>query len=268
MLNHVFQREDVILNAVKGPGRVPVFFQHGLCGSAAQTAEVFPVEDRFALRTLECRGHGQSQSGDHKSFSINDFARDVAAFVEAEKSAPIVIGGISMGAAIALHLAVHKPELVKTLVIARPAWVCNALPENIRPNLEVGELLRNFAPDEAKAKFLAGKTARTLAEVAPDNLASLTSFFSRQSIDTTSALLRGIAGSDPAVTPEQVRAIRVPTLIIATERDYIHPMAHAVALRDMIPQSRLVTITPKGVDKPRHVAEFRAQLLQFLEVHA
>ena len=87
----------------------PVFFQHGLCGSAAQTIEAFPEDPRFRLHTLECRGHGATDAGDTNALSINSFANDVAESVEA---APVILGGISMGAAIALNLAVHKRHLV------------------------------------------------------------------------------------------------------------------------------------------------------------
>jgi pimeloyl-ACP methyl ester carboxylesterase len=41
-----------------GPG-TPVVFQHGLCGDARQTAEVFPPDPAFRRRTLACRGHGR-----------------------------------------------------------------------------------------------------------------------------------------------------------------------------------------------------------------
>jgi pimeloyl-ACP methyl ester carboxylesterase len=240
----------------------PVFLQHGLCGSAAQTIEAFPEDPRFRLHTLECRGHGASDIGDTNTFSINTFANDVAESVEA---GPIILGGISMGAAIALHLAVHKPHLVKALILARPAWITDGAPENMRPNAEIGALLANHTPDEAKTKFLASSTAKHLAITAPDNLASLLTFFTREPISVTSALLRKISADSPGVTETQVRTLTIPTLIIATKQDAIHPMAHAQKLHTLIPHSRLVEITPKGVDKAAYVSEFRSTLLHFFE---
>jgi pimeloyl-ACP methyl ester carboxylesterase len=240
----------------------PIYFQHGLCGSAAQTIEAFPEDPRFRLHTLECRGHGASPPGDHKSFSINIFANDVAESVEA---GPVILGGISMGAAIALNLAVHKPHLVKALVLARPAWVTDNTPENMRPNAEIGAVLANYPPEVAKTKFLASPTAHHLAKTAPDNLASLLNFFIREPIAVTSALLTKISADGPGVTEEQVRTLSIPTLIIATEQDAIHPMAHAQKLHALIPNSHLVEITPKGVDKAAYVTEFRSTLLRFFE---
>jgi pimeloyl-ACP methyl ester carboxylesterase len=240
----------------------PVWFQHGLCGSASQTIEAFPEDPRFRLHTLECRGHGASPAGDVNTFSINSFTNDIAESVEAS---PVIMGGISMGAAIALRLAVHRPHLVKALILARPAWITDNAPENMRPNAEVGALLENHSPENAKTKFLASSTAHHLAKTAPDNLASLLTFFHREPIAITSALLTKISADGPGVTEQQVRTLSIPTLIIATAQDAIHPMAHAQKLHALVPQSRLVEITPKGIDKRAYVGEFRQTLLHFLE---
>jgi pimeloyl-ACP methyl ester carboxylesterase len=161
------------LNLVKkGSGGNPVVFQHGLCGNAGQTAEVFPNDPRFQMFTLECRGHGASESGPIKTFSIKTFADDVADMVEAEEIAPCIMGGISMGAAISLNFAVHRPDLVKALVLARPAWCVESSPKNMVPNAIVGELLSKHPPQLAQAHFLETDTAKYLAKVAPDNLSS------------------------------------------------------------------------------------------------
>lgn len=263
-----FIRDGLALNVVAGKGRQPVVFQHGLCGSAAQTAEAFPDDPRFGLLTLECRGHGASPSGDEKRFTIKTFSEDLAILMEEKDLAPCIVGGISMGAAIATRLAVTRPDLVKALIIARPAWVAAAAPDNCAANAEVGEFLSRLAPEEARAAFLAGPTARHLAACAPDNLASLTSFFSREPATVTAALLRRIAVDGPGITETQLAALRLPTLIIATGRDVIHPLAHAQRLHALIPGAVLRTITPKGVDKARYLAEFRSTLLSFLEEQA
>jgi pimeloyl-ACP methyl ester carboxylesterase len=268
MRNTAFLCDGLSLNVVEAELGTPVIFQHGLCGSAAQTAEAFPEDPRFRLVTLECRGHGASPAGPEKRFSIKSFAEDLVSLIEERKLAPCVIGGISMGAAIATRLAIHRPELVKALIIARPAWVAAATPQNCAPNIEVGELLSRLPPMEAKAAFLRGETAKRLERLAPDNLNSLTGFFSRDPAHVTAALLTRIATDGPGITEDQLSDLRIPTLIIATDQDVIHPIAHAERLHALIPGAILKTITPKAVDKARYLAEFRSTLLTFLEDHA
>jgi len=261
----VFVRDGVALNvADSGGSGLPVILQHGLCGDAAQTTEVFPEDPRFRRVTLECRGHGASEAGDAAGFSIATFASDLATLIESRGLAPLVVGGVSMGAAIALRLAVRRPELVRGLVLARPAWVANAAPDNMKPNAEVGRLLGAYPADEARRLFLAGETARRLAADAPDNLVSLSGFFSRAPVAVTSALLRAIAADGPGVTEAEARGIAAPTLIIGTKKDFVHPLAHAETLASLIRDSRLVEVTPKSQDRARYVRDFRTALAGFL----
>jgi pimeloyl-ACP methyl ester carboxylesterase len=247
-----------------GDGR-PVVFQHGLCGDARQTIEAFPSDLRFRRITLESRGHGSSEPGDPRLFSIRTFASDIADFIEAHRLSPIVVGGISMGAAIALHLAVHRPKLVKGLILTRPAWVTTPAPINNRPNAEVGRLLASLSSEDAKRSFEVSQTAKVLAAVAPDNLASLKGFFSREPQAITAALLLAIANDGPGVTENQARNLKVPTLVLGHEIDYIHPFSYAVALSELIPGSQLVQIMPKATSRPGYLRDLHKAISNFLE---
>lgn len=250
-----------LVEAGEGPDFV---FQHGLCGDAAQPAEVFPADAPFRRVTLECRGHGRSEAGDSAEFSIATFANDVAAMIEERGSAPVVLGGISMGAAIALRLAVKQPQLVRGLVLARSAWVTAAAPPNMRAYAEVGELLSRFPPDEARARFDRSETAAWLEREGPDNFGSLRSFFTREPLATTSALLTQIAADGPGVTPSEVEALRLPVLVIGQARDPLHPLDYAERLDAMIPGARFVKVTAKAENRERYVNDFRAALASFL----
>jgi pimeloyl-ACP methyl ester carboxylesterase len=248
-----------------GGAGMPVVLQHGLCGDAGQTKEVFPDDPRFRRITLECRAHGASEAGDVAGLSIATFADDLAALIEANRQAPLVVGGISMGAAIALRLAVRRPDLVRGLVLARPAWVTAAAPDNMAPNTEVGRLLAALPADEARDAFLGGDCAKRLAGTAPDNLASLEGFFSRKPQAVTAALLHAIASDGPGVSEADARAIHAPTLVIGHARDAVHPLAHAETLAALIPGARLVTITAKADSRADYVCDFRAALSAFLK---
>ena len=262
-----FSRTGVPVLNVDDAGGVglPVVFQHGLCGDARQTTEAFPRDRRFRRITIEARGHGGSEAGDPDLFSIRTFAADIAAFIEAHRLAPIVIGGISMGAASTLHLAVHRPEIVRGLILVRPAWITASAPDNNSPNREVGRLLADLSPDDAKKRFEVSETARLLAQIAPDNLASLKGFFSREPQATTAALLQSIAADGPGVTAQDLRNLETPTLIVGHEIDYIHPFSYATALSQLIPRSQLVRITPKAVSKAAYLEDLHKAITNFLE---
>ncbi len=134
MLRCTFLRDDLRLSVAKtGEGKTFVF-QHGLCGTAAQPAEVFPLDIGWRCVTLECRGHGLSESGDRDKFSLAQFADDTSAYIDSLNVGPALVGGISMGAAIAMRIALTRPELVSGLVIVRPAWIDRSAPDNLSPN--------------------------------------------------------------------------------------------------------------------------------------
>ncbi len=242
-----------------GQGGPLLVFQHGLCGDARQVAEAM---QGFRWAGLECRGHGASDLG--AEISIACFANDVAALIETLPG-PVILGGISMGAAIATRLAVTRPELVRGLVLVRPAWVTDAAPPNMAPNAEVGALLAEMPADGARATFASGDTARRLASEAPDNLASLMGFFARSPQSATARLLSTISADGPGVSSAELAAIRMPVLVCGTAEDAIHPIAHAQTLAAMIPGAKLAELFPKGRDKPAHLAALSAALTRFLK---
>jgi pimeloyl-ACP methyl ester carboxylesterase len=250
--------------AVHGGGSTgpALVFQHGLCGDARQVAEAMAGMAPQRWACVECPGHGASDMDPNPS--IASFAGHVAALAES-LGGPVVLGGISMGAAIATRLAVTQPDLVRALVLVRPAWVTEAAPANMAPNAEVGALLARRLADQARDAFAASATFARLAAAAPDNLASLMGFFDRAPQDSTAHLLTAISADGPDILPADLAALALPVLVCATSEDAIHPAAHAEALAALIPQARLVHLPPKGRDKPAHLAALTTAMTRFMK---
>ncbi len=259
----ILRRDDAALRLHDEGHGAPVVFQHGLGGDAAQVAGIFPADAPLRRLTLECRGHGQSTPGSRRPFTIGGFAGDVLAACDARGVTRCIAAGLSLGAAIALHLAVHHRARVTALILARPAWLFDPAPPTMRPYAEVAECLRRFGPTEGRSRFAGSATAAMLAREAPDNLASLLGFFERRDPATTADLLADIAADGPGVGRLQARALDLPTLVIGHAMDHVHPLATARELASAIPGARLVEITPKARDRERHAAEFRAAIADF-----
>lgn len=235
--------------ALHQSGQGPTFvFQHGLCGDAAQTAEACPPG--FRRLTLECRGHGASDEA--QTYAIATFADDITSLIE-NIGRPIILGGISMGAAIATRIAVRKPHLVKALALIRPAWITDAAPPNLAPCAEVGRLIAAHQPQAAFT-----------TETSPDNHASLIGFFTRPQ-PSTAALLTQIAADGPGITKTDLAALKIPTIVLGNAEDFIHPLPLARHLAHLIPGARFAELPPKGRDKPAHIAALHAALTHFLK---
>lgn len=268
MSDGIFERDGIAFRYVETGEGPPVLFQHGLGGDAAQVAEIYPADPATRRLTLECRAHGGSRSGPLTALSIATFTDDVAALAGSRGVDRAVMGGISMGAAIALRMAVTRPSLVKALVLARPAWMFAPAPDNMAAFQMIADLLRKHALPIARDLFDQSEVAKRLARDAPSNLASLRAAFAGHDPATRAALVGSIARDGPGVTESEARGIAVPTLVIGTTEDTIHPLAFAEDLAATIPGATFLRITSKSVDPAAHTAEFRAALSAFLKDNA
>lgn len=262
----VMRRDDAALRVFDTEqGRLPVVFQHGLGGDANQVAQNFPDSPSCRRLTVECRAQGGSGAGSKRPFSIAMFADDVLAAADAAGLDRLIAGGISMGAAIALRLAASHPDRVLGLVLVRPAWAFAAAPQNMRPYTEVAELIRRLPLAEARDAFASSATSARFRSEAPDNLASLLGFFQRENADVFAEVMQEIAADRPGMTQAEAASLAIPTLVIGSGIDLVHPLATARELAETIPNAVFAEVTPKATDKDRHFAEIRAAIGGFLD---
>ena len=238
-------------------------FQHGLCDTADFPIEAFPTDTDTNIVAMECRGHGASEAGLPERFTIAQFADDVINLIDSRAHAPVVIGGISMGSAIALRIAVKRPDLVRALVLGRPAWLMSPAPSNLLPLTIVGRLLTQN-PESARSSFETSQIYTMLSEYFPHNLQALLDLFTMKPHKVTAALLERISLDGPGVSIEEVSSIKMPTLVVGTENDIIHPLDYARAFSKIIPGANLSVITPKFDDVDRYRQDFRNVLSTFL----
>ena len=100
------------------PSALPVLLLHGFGDSWQSFQRVLPhLPASVRVLALTQRGHGDA-SRPAAGYSVNDFADDLAAFLEALDLGPSVIVGHSMGSAVALRFAIDHPDRTAGLVLA------------------------------------------------------------------------------------------------------------------------------------------------------
>ena len=248
---------------VAGKGQ-PVLWQHGLGAPLDQPVEVFPQDTGLRRITLMCRGHGASALGDPSRLSIAQFADDALALLDHLGIDQAAVGGISLGAAIALRLASLDAPRVAKLALARPAWVDAPSIERQHSYTVAAQYLQKYGAEEGAERFRAAPEFLQVLATSPDNAASLIGFFKRPRPDTTIALLSRIPLDWPGVSRARIVAIRQPALVIGNDQDHVHPLAYARELASLIPGARMAEITSKTIDRAAYVAEFRNALASFL----
>jgi non-heme chloroperoxidase len=106
------------------PAGVPVIFLHGITDSLRSFENVLPRLSGFVRAfAISQRGHGDADRPE-TGYRPEDFARDVATFMDALELRSAVIVGHSMGGSVAQRFAIDYPERVAGLVLvgARAAW--------------------------------------------------------------------------------------------------------------------------------------------------
>jgi pimeloyl-ACP methyl ester carboxylesterase len=260
-----FDHDGIHFHYRESGSGIPFVFQHGLGADLNQTFELFQPPHDFRLLTFECRGHGETRPlGPEEKISIEQFTEDLRAFLDYLRIERVIVGGISMGAAIALRFALDYPERVLGLVLSRAAWLDERRNDNLRVFSTLAEFIRKYGAAEGARQYAATEAYREVLKVSPDSAASLLAQFAHPRAEETVAKLERIPNYAPKHTREHWRSIRVPTLVLANQQDPVHPFEFGTVLADAIRGTQLVELTPKSVSMEQHAADVQRALSGFL----
>lgn len=248
-------------------GQQAFIFQHGLGGNSAQPFEAFSPPDSIRLLCMDSRAHGDTRYfGDVERLNFKTFAEDVIALLDHLDIAEAIVGGISMGAGIALHIALAYPERVRGLVLSRPAWLNEAMPAHQTYQL-IHDLIQQHGLTEGKRLFEASTVYQSYLQETPAVAQSLLGQFDQPHVDETYPKFKYLAQDAPFQHVEALQHIKVPTLILLTQHDPIHPYALGQRLAQAISQAESVELVAKSINKQVHLQETKAAIDAFFARH-
>lgn len=248
-----------------GSGR-PFIFQHGLGADVTQPFGLFQPPPGVRLIAFDARGHGQTQPvGDPAHLRFHTFGEDLLALMEHLSLDRAIVGGISMGAALALHFALRWPERVEGLVLSRPAWLEAPCPWNVKMFTLVSGLIRRHGPKEGLAEFRRTAEHHETQAKWPDVAQSLSLQFQHPRAEEAVGKLERIILDTPHPERAAWSNVRVPTLVLGNRLDPIHPFEYAEELAGAIPGAELREIASKSVSLEQHEADVRRALQEFLQ---
>ena len=212
-----------------GSGGTPLVLLHGgLYGYIDEFGDLIgELSQHRRVIAIATRGHGKSDIGT-KPFSYALFANDAYAVIRHETAEKVDVLGFSDGAVTSYTLASAHPELIRRLVaIGGPRkftdWPLNAQTE-----------LKNSKPTDVERDSPQFVIDRKKLMSQPERW-----------LEFNEKLMALWAGP-VYVTDEQIRSIKVPTLIIMGDHDQYNQIPKMVELYQLLPRGELAVIPGCG----------------------
>ena len=248
---------------VLGRGERDVLVLHGLGADSRQPLDLFPDALRASCRVLapDLRGHGDTRlPAAGPDLTFEQLAADVEDLMRQHAVACATVVGVSMGAAVALELAARAVVPLRGLVLVRPAWLWSPHPANLAALPLIAELLRTRGPAAGRETFRAGPVYARIAEVSPGAARALLAQF-----EAPHAVARAVRlESLPAAAPHRPESIDAPVLVLASDRDPVHPLPLAEALAADL-GAELVIVAPRYDEPESHVRDVHREIQRFGE---
>lgn len=246
-----------------GSGR-PLIFSHGLGGNISRVQDLQKLSG-VRLIIYDNRAHGRSRPlGDPAKLTFEEMADDMAALLAHLSISGAVVGGVSMGAGIALSCALQHPSRVEGLVLSRAAWLDSPNPPNLAFAEIIANLVEEVGPEQALAKFEQTDYSKNLSQTYPAAAKSLHDVLADWNAEALVACYRAIPASTPVDSLGELANLSLPTLVMGNRNDPFHPFEFAEALAMALPKGELQEIPSRSENLAQHEHQFRHFVNQFL----
>lgn len=234
--------------ADQGSGPPLVFFHGGLADHRAALLHVGALADRLRVITPDLRGAGRSTWGGPLGWA--QLADDAAALVRHLGLPRVVVGGVSMGSAVALRTALDHPERVAGLVLVHPVYAGaeRGLTEAQRLAMEAMDAVGRRAPEEGIDALYPLFDA--LPEPIRARARAMVQTFNPESVAATTRFLASEV--QPFERAAELGAVRCPALVVPGVDD-THPAPIAALLAEALPQAELLA---EGEDVAEAITRF------------
>jgi pimeloyl-ACP methyl ester carboxylesterase len=231
-----------LFHAEYGAGPAVVLLHGGLANADYWRLQIPALAAHHRVVVLDSRGQGRS-TRDARPFSYALMEADVLALMDVLNIPAAALVGWSDGGIVALRIAIDHPERVTALF----AFGANADPSGVRPT----------GSSPVLAAYLA-RARREFAALSP----------TPSGFDDLRAAMARMWAAEPRFTPDQLHAIRAPTLIVGAEYDELIRRAHPAWIASQIPEAHALILA--GVSHFAFLQDpdgFNAALLRFLSRH-
>jgi pimeloyl-ACP methyl ester carboxylesterase/acyl-CoA-binding protein len=243
---------------------MPFVLLHGILLDAHINRELatrFAVEG-YRVILLDLLGHGRSdKSSDPKDHRADFYADQVIGLLDHLGIEQAMVGGVSLGCIVSLHVAAKVPQRVAGLFLEMPVmeWSAPWAAVLLSPMLVAARFLRaGYVP--------LTRMMRKLPRPRELKREWLASIMNTLSLDppVVAAILHGVLVGPIVPSERQRKNMKMPALVIGHTGDKLHEFRDAHVLSEQLPNARLL--------EARHILELRTrpdrmwpQISQFLQ---
>jgi len=243
-----------------GKGKA-IIFQHGLASSSLQVQILLEGLSDYRLICVDCPGHGKSELDAAINPSFQYYTEVIIEVMDRLGITKTILGGLSMGAGIAVHAAINFPDRVEALILHRPAWLEKSNPVNL--NI-LNIALEYIDHSNGKEYFKQTEAYKTLQDYLPLAANSVLGVFSQDQRKNISRVISSMYKDVPFSSLESIREIEVPMLIMGNEYDPLHPFEISVEIDRYASQSTLHKITSRYINPELHKKQVHSHIINFL----
>jgi 3-oxoadipate enol-lactonase len=246
-----------------GEGLSPIIFIHGFPFEKSMwQPQVESISNTFHLFTYDIRGFGKSTSEVIRTASIDLFAEDLIAFMDALFIEKAVVCGFSMGGYILLNAVKRFPDRFSAIILADTQCIADSLEGKEKRREAISEI-EQFGLGAFAKQFIKNIFTEADLKYKKELVKSVTQDILATSKETVVATLNALANR--VETCNTLNQIAIPTLIICGKDDAVTPIAQAQFLHENIPNSVLKIIKKAGhmanLVQPKH---YNNILLEFI----
>jgi pimeloyl-ACP methyl ester carboxylesterase len=200
----------------RGEGEPLVLMHGGSVDARFFDQNVDALADRFQVFLPERRGHGHTSDVDGP-ITYELMAQDTIAFLEEVVPGPAHLVGHSDGAVTAMLVAMHRPDLVRRLVLVSGGFHHDGL----MPGM-----------DQLDVDQVDGFLGDAYGEVSPDG---------REHFPVVMRKIARMAAEEPAMDRSELGGISSRTLVMFGDDDLM-TLEHTIAMYEAIPGSELAIV--------------------------
>lgn len=237
-------------------GAPTLFFLYGLvCSEHQWKYQIQHFEKDYRILVMDYRAHNRSETPKEiNELNLENLSKDVAELLTKLGLGPVPVFGHSLGVNVALELYHHFPEKVSHLILA------HGTPRNpleymfqhnfLQPVFSVLQKLQKNTPQLLR-KFLLTQSTNSVNQELFSTLGFSRKHAKREDVNEylriagkndTGAFVQLLSDFTHYNACHWLETIKVPSLIIGAEKDYITPLRSQKILHTLIPNSELFVL--------------------------